>query len=68
MESKKKGYKRTYLQNRNGLRDFEKPMVTKGDTLGEGRGVLGAWDGNVLKLDFDDGCTTINVIKFMELF
>ena len=27
---------------------------------------LGVWDGNVLKLGCDDGCTTIN-IKFTEL-
>ena len=28
----------------------------------------GVWDGNVLKLGCDDGCTTINIIKFTELF
>ena len=27
-----------------------------------GRGGLGIGDGNVLKLGFDDGCTTINII------
>ena len=26
---------------------------------------LGVWDGNVLKLGYDDGCTTINIIKFI---
>ena len=26
-----------------------------------------AWDGNVLKLGCDDCCTTINVIKLIEL-
>ena len=25
------------------------------------------WDGNAIKLDCDDHCTTINVIKFIEL-
>ena len=30
----KKGYKLTYLQNRNRLTDFEKLTVTKGDRLG----------------------------------
>ena len=39
-------------------------MVTKGDMLW--RGVV--WDGNVVKLDCDDGCTTTNVIKLTELF
>ena len=40
-------------------------MVTKGDRLGYGRDGLGGWDGNVLKLGYDDGCTTIK--KFIEL-
>ena len=31
----KKGYKGIYLQNRNRLVDFEKFMVTKGDSEGE---------------------------------
>ena len=28
---------------------------------------LGVWDDNVVKLGWDDGCTTINTIKFIEL-
>ena len=28
---------------------------------------LGVWDENVLKFGCDDGCTTINIIKFIEL-
>ena len=32
---------------------------------GEGHG-LGVWDGNVVKLDCDDGYTTINKIKYIE--
>ena len=28
---------------------------------------LGVWDGNAIKLGCDDRCTTINVIKFIEL-
>ena len=28
---------------------------------------LGFWDGNAIKLGFDDCCTTINVIKLIEL-
>ena len=27
----------------------------------------GLWAGNVLKFGGDDGCTTINIIKFTEL-
>ena len=33
-----------------------------------GKDGLGVWDGNVLKLGCDDGCTTINIIKFIEFF
>ena len=39
-------------------------MVTKGDRV-VGSDGLGVWDGNV-KSGCDDGCTTINVIKFIE--
>ena len=67
MESKKKKrIQLTYLQNRNQLTDFEKLMVTKGNILAGGKDGLGVWDGNVLKLGCDDGCTTINIIKFIE--
>ena len=27
------------------------------------RDALGVWDGNVVKLGCDDGCTTINIIR-----
>ena len=27
---------------------------------------LGVWDGNAIKLGWDEHCTTINVIKFIE--
>ena len=38
-------------------------MFSKGDGL-EGRGgALGSWDGNPIKLDCDDHCTSINVIN-----
>ena len=29
-------------------------------------GWAGGWDGNVVKLGFDDVCTKINIIKFIE--
>ena len=54
------------MQNRNRLTDFEKLTVTKGEWL-KGRDGLRVWDGNLLKLNCDDGCTTINIIKFTEL-
>ena len=31
-----------------------------------GRDGLRVWDGNVVKLGGDDGCTTINIIKLIE--
>ena len=45
-------------------------MVTIRDRLGLegcGRDGLGVWDRNVIKLGCDDYCTTINVVKFIEL-
>ena len=35
--------------------------------MGGGGDGLGVWDGNALKLHCDDGCTTIDIIKFIEL-
>ena len=37
-------------------------MVSKGDSLQGWGDALGLWDGNPIKLDFDDHCTTTNVI------
>ena len=31
-------------------------------------GGLGVWDGRIVKLGYDDDCTAINIIKFIELF
>ena len=39
----KRGYKCTYLQNRNRLTDFENLMITKGDRFGGGGNGLGVW-------------------------
>lgn len=43
--------------------DFEKLMVTKG---WRGRDGPGVWHGDSL-VSCDDGCTTINITKFIEL-
>ena len=43
--------------------DFEKLIISKGDSLGSGGNALGLWDGIPIKLDCDDLCTTINVIN-----
>ena len=48
------------------LTDFWKTWLPK--EIGcEGRDGLGVLDGNVLKLGCDDGCTSINIIKFRGL-
>ena len=44
---------------------IEKLRVSKGDSLGVGD-VLGVWDGNAIKLDCGDHCTTINVINSLS--
>ena len=46
--------------------DFEKLMVSRGDSLGVGGDVLGLWDGNPIKLDCADHCTTTNVINSLS--
>ena len=42
-------------------------MVVKGDRWARGRGGLGVWNGNVLKLGCDDGSIRINIVKFIKL-
>jgi len=41
-------------------------MVCKGDSLGGAGGCTGVWDGNPIKLDCDDHCSTINVINSLS--
>ena len=53
--------------DRNWLTDYEKLIVTKEDSLGRGKERLSGWDGNVVELGCHDGCTTINIIKFIDL-
>ena len=38
-------------------------MASKGDSLGRRGNALGVWDGNPVKLDYDDHCTAINVMN-----
>ena len=56
----------TSLRNRYWLTEFEKLMVSRGDSSGSGGDALGLWDGNPIKLDCDDHCTTINVINSLS--
>ena len=41
-------------------------MVSKGDSSWGWGNALGLWDGNPIKLDYDDHCTTINVINSLS--
>ena len=41
-------------------------MVSKGDSFGGWGDALGVWDGNPIKLDCDDHCTTVNVINSLS--
>ena len=49
------------------LTDFEKLRFPKETGWGVGRNGLRVWDGNAIKLGCNDHCTTINVMKFIEL-
>ena len=41
-------------------------MVSKGDSSWGWGNALGLWDGNPIKLDYDDHCTTRNVINSLS--
>ena len=62
----KKGYSEFLCQTETDSQTLKnlgyqrRPVVVQRDRLG-------VWDGNVVKLGCDDGCTTINTIKFTEL-
>lgn len=45
------------------LRELKINLVFKVDWMTISKG-LGVWDGNVLKLGWDDGCPAINIMKF----
>ena len=44
------------------LKNFWLPKGNRSGWWGE-RDALGAWDGNIVKLGCDNGCTTVNVVK-----
>ena len=43
-----------------------KNLLFPNETQWEVADALRVWDGNAIKFDYDDCCTTINVIKFIE--
>ena len=51
--------------------NFEKLMISKGESSGGGMGwgdALALWDGNPIKLDCDDHCTTKYIINSLSNF
>ena len=61
-QKKKKRIKMNLFDRLTGFENLWSPK----DRLG-GRDGLRVWNGNTLKLGSDDGCSTINIIKFTEL-
>ena len=66
VESKKKGYNELLCSTDTDSQTLKKLRLPK-ETGCRGRDRLGVWDGNDVKLGYDDHCTTINIIKFAEL-
>ena len=58
----KKGQNELLCRTDTDPQTLKKCMVSKGDSLD----VLGLWDGNSIKLNCDDHCTTINVINSLS--
>lgn len=63
VESKKKDANEFSCRRETDLQTLKSFLFPKG--TGSGEGWTGGWNGDVLKLGCDDGCTTI--IKFIEL-
>ena len=64
MESKKR-YNELICRTEADSQTLKNLWLSK-ETGWQRRDRLGVWDGNV-KLGCNDGCTTINIIKFIEL-
>ena len=64
MESKKR-YNELICRTEADSQTLKNLWLSK-ETGWQRRDGLGVWDGNV-KLGCNDGCTTINIIKFIEL-
>ena len=65
MWNKKKGHSEILCRTETDSQTLKNLQSPKETGWGDRNG-LGIWDGNVLKLGCDDGCTNINIIKFTE--
>ena len=66
MESKKR-YNELLCRRENDSLTLKKLRLPKETGWGGGRDGLGVRDGNAIKLSCDGHCTTINIIKLIEL-
>ena len=62
----KKGYNEFLSRTKTDSQTLKNLWLPKKTGCG-GRDEPGVWDGNVVKLGCDDGCTTINTAKFIEV-
>ena len=63
----KKGYNDLLCRTDTDSQSLKKLWLPKEIGWSWGRDGLGVWDRNAVKLDCDEHCTTINIIKFIEL-
>ena len=63
----KKGYKELLFRAESDSQAFKNVWLPKATGWREARDGLGVWEGNAVKLGCDDGCTTVNIIKFTAL-
>ena len=61
----KKGYNKLICRTEMDSQTLKNLQLPK--EIGCREGWAGVWDENAIKLSCDDGCTTINIIKFIEL-
>ena len=59
-----KGYNELLCRTETDSQTLKNLCLPKETGWGDG---LEVWDGNVVQLGCDDGCTTINIIKLIEL-
>ena len=67
MQNLKKRYNELLCRIETDSQTSKNLWLPKETGLGQWGDALRVLDGNVVKLGCDDGCTTINIIKFIDL-